>query len=176
MHILIVLWAMLAAWRWADWSRFREFHATMLYMPAMDLLYFYFTHDYLLWTVQSHFGIPHTGVALLYTFIVFPCTVILFLSNYPNKLGRQIIHVGKWVILYIGTEWIGHLAGAIHYNNGWALGWSFLFVIVMFPMLFLHYKRPFLAYLASVIIIIFLINWFDVPWASLHEETLLWKS
>ncbi len=168
MHIFITIWAVAAAWRWADWSRFREFHATMIYMPAMDLLYFYFTNDYPLWTVQSHLGLPYTGIALLYTFIVFPCTVILFLSNYPDTVRKQILHVGKWVMIYVGIEWIWLLLRFIKYDNGWSLGWSFLFVIVMFPMLLLHYKRPFPAYIASLIIIIFLIYWFDVPWDSLH--------
>ncbi|UOQ93928.1 hypothetical protein MUO14_02800 [Halobacillus shinanisalinarum] len=164
MHILIVVWAILAAWRWADWSRFHDFHATIIYMSAMDLLYFLLTVDYHLWTVQSNLGFPQTVVALFYTFIVFPCTVILFLSNYPHKLGKQVLHIGKWVIIYIGIEWIGYLNGSIYYEHGWSLGWSFLFVIIMFPMLRLHYKQPILAYLASVIIISFLISSFDVPW------------
>ncbi|WP_420810413.1 CBO0543 family protein [Halobacillus ihumii] len=161
------MWAVLAAWRWADWNLFRNFHATILYMSSMNLLYLLLTSDYRLWIEQSNLGLPHTLIALLYTFIVFPCTVMLFLSNYPDKLGSQILHIGKWIIIYIGTEWVGHLYGFVYYTHGWSLVWSLLFLIVMFPMLRLHHKRPILAYLISLIIIAFLLDWFDVPWKSL---------
>ncbi|WP_223702409.1 CBO0543 family protein [Sutcliffiella deserti] len=163
MHILITILAILAAWRWADWSRFSAFHATILYMSAMDLLYLVLTVDDPLWILKSNIGVPHTIVTLLYTFVVFPSTVMLFLSNYPDIPFKKLFHYAKWIFIYIGVEWIGYLTGAIYYKNSWTLGWSLLFLIVMFPMLRLHFKKPILSYLLSFFIIVFLLYWFQVP-------------
>jgi hypothetical protein len=167
MHILITVCSLLAAWRWADWSRFHSFLATILYMTAMDLLYFFLATDYPLWIVKSDIGMmTKSEVALLYAFIVFPCTAMLFLSNYPDTIRKQFLHIGKWIIIYISVEWLGFKLGVIYYEHGWTIGWSLLFLIVMFPMLRLHFKRPVLAYIASIFVIIFLLNWFDVPWKN----------
>ncbi|MFD2759639.1 CBO0543 family protein [Lentibacillus juripiscarius] len=164
MHLIVILIAIIAAWYRADWSRFREFHATILYLISMNLLYYFFTVDYRLWVLYSHVGLPVEMLDLFYTFLLFPCTVMLYLTGFPHGWGRQVLHIGKWVLLYFGFEAVGYWLNAIHYFHGWSLIWSFLLLMVMFPMLRLHYKRPFLAYGLSVIIIIFLLYWFDVPW------------
>ncbi|QKY68802.1 CBO0543 family protein [Lentibacillus sp. CBA3610] len=166
MHILIIILVLIAVWRKSDWSRFHQFHATMIYMGTMNLLYIYFTTDYPLWTLHSNIGLPEPILNLLYTFIVFPCTVIMFLSRFPGGWLHQVYYAGKWVLVYFVFEWIGYHAGAIDYNNGWSLIWSFQFLIVMFPMLRLHYVRPFLTYGLSVIIIAILLSIFEVPWLN----------
>ncbi|SFA84304.1 hypothetical protein SAMN04488072_102264 [Lentibacillus halodurans] len=164
MHIFIIILVIIAAWHRGNWSRFHKFHATMLYIIAMNLLYFYFTYNYPIWTFQSNMGIPERVLDLLHAFIVLPCTVIIFLSNYPDRLYNQVLYIGKWSLIYIVFEWTGFHLGIIEYNNGWSLGWSFLFVLVMFPMLKLHYSRPFMAYGLSIIIIAILLHLFEVPW------------
>lgn len=164
MHILITVWAILAAWRWGNWRKFSQYHATMLYMSLMNLFYLFLTGTYLLWRMQPEFGLPFTLMVALYTFIVFPCTVLLYLSHYPETLGRQILHIIKWIVIYIGVEWLGSLFSRISYGNGWHLGWSFIFVLIMFPMLRLHNQKPILAYLLSIAIIVLLLYVFDVPW------------
>lgn len=164
MHILIIILAIMAGCLKGKWSCYRQFHATMVYIAAMNLLYLYFTRDYPLWTLHSNLGLPEPVINLLYTCIVFPCTVIIFLSNFPNGFLHQVYYIGKWVLLYFVFEWIGHHLGAIEYNNGWSLGWSLPFLIVMFTMLRLHYIRPFLAYGWSAIIIAILLSIFEVPW------------
>jgi hypothetical protein len=160
MHLVITVWALSAAWRWGDWRHWQNYHATMLYMSAMNLLYFYFCADYLLWENKPDLGFSKTFVNLLYTFVVFPCTVLIFLSNYPRNLKMQGFYILKWVIIYIGVELIGALFGRISYQHGWNLGWSSLFVVVMFAMLRLHYKKPIIAYIFSVLIITFLLSYF----------------
>lgn len=164
MHIVIVLLVIFAAWRWGDWSRFRQFHATMLYIATMNLLYFYFTSDKPLWVFQSTIGIPEHVLDVLHAFIVLPCTVMIFLSNFPKALTGKILLILKWVLIYVVLEYIGYHIGAIDYHNGWSIGWSILFVTVMFPMLRLHYTRPVTAYAFSVIIIAILLILFEVPW------------
>jgi hypothetical protein len=45
--------------------------------------------------------------------------------------------------------------------------WSFLFDVILFVMLYIHYKRPLLAWGLSIIIIIFFLNVFDVNLGNL---------
>ncbi|MFD1361058.1 CBO0543 family protein [Lentibacillus salinarum] len=164
MHILIVMLIILAAWRLGDWSRFHKFHATMLYITAMDLLYFFFTFDYPLWTFHSNIGISGRVLDLLHAFIVLPLTVIIFLTKFPDAFMNKCFYTAKWILLYIVFEWGGYYLGAIDYHHGWSIGWSSLFVLVMFPMLRLHYKRPLLTYGLSAITIATLLSIFKVPW------------
>lgn len=164
MHILIIIIVIIAAWRWANWSRFHQFHATMLYITAMNLLYYFFTSDYSLWSFQSIIGIPEHVLDLLHAFIVLPLSVIIFLSNVPETFIQKMLYIAKWMFVYIVFEWIGSYMGAIDYDNGWSLDWSILFVLVMFPMLIVHYNRPFIAYGLSIITITALLLLFDVPW------------
>ncbi|WP_010530273.1 CBO0543 family protein [Lentibacillus jeotgali] len=164
MHILIIFLVVIAAWRCGDWSRFYQFHATMLYITAMNLLYFFFTTDYPIWSFHSDFGVPEHVLDLLHAFIVLPLTVMIFLSKFPDGRIHKVLYIGKWVLLYIIFEWAGQHLGAIEYANGWSIGWSFLFVLVMFPILRLHYARPLAAYGLSIIIIAALLSLFDVPW------------
>src|SRR5699024_8914471 len=164
MHILIIILIIVLTWRRADWTRFEKFHATMVYIASMNLLYFFFTQDYPLWMFQSNIGIPEHVLDLLHTFIVLPCTVIIYLSNFPDAFIHKIIHIAKWVLIYLVCEWVGHHLGLIEYHNGWSFGWSILFLLVMFPMLKLHENRPYIVYGLSVVVIAFLLYLFKVPW------------
>lgn len=164
MHITIVIWAVLASWRTWSWERFYRYQATFLYIAAVNLLYLFFTVDYHLWEMQSDFGLSATMINMLYTFIVFPCSAILFLSHYPKHFKEQILHILKWIIIYIGVEWIGGLFNFITYDHGWNLGWSFPFLIMMFSLFRLHYKRPLLAYLLTFIFTALIIYYFKIPW------------
>ncbi|ALX47257.1 CBO0543 family protein [Lentibacillus amyloliquefaciens] len=164
MHIFVAILFMLASWRWADWTRFHQFHATMVYIAAMNLLYFFFTSDYHLWTFHSNISIPGHVLDLLHTFIVLPCTAMIFLSNFPDAFFRNIIYTAKWALIFLLCEWGGYSLDLIEYHNGWSLGWSALFLLVMFPMLRMHYNRPFIAYGLSIGIIAVLLTLFNVPW------------
>ncbi|GGK08337.1 hypothetical protein GCM10007063_33420 [Lentibacillus kapialis] len=167
MHIGITVWVILASWRWGDWKNFNRYHSTMLYMSAMNLFYLFLTSKYPLWRMHPDLGLPFTLVTALYTFIIFPFTVLLYLSHFPDSPEKQILYTLKWIVIYIGVEWVGGLFSRITYDNGWHLGWSLIFVLTMFPMLRLHYKKPILTYMVSIFVIAFLVYLFDVPWQDL---------
>lgn len=172
MHIAITIWAVAASWRWWSWKYFYKYHATILYMSLLNLLYLFFTVGYPLWKIQPDFGLSFPATSMMYTFIIFPCTAMLFLVRYPAYFKSQVLHNAKWMIIYFGVEWVGSIINRISYGHGWNLGWSLLFVIMMFPMLRLHYKRPILAYLLSIIIILLILYKFDIPWTVPLEERL----
>lgn len=164
MHLVIAIWAVLTVWIKKDYRSWEKYHATMLYMPCMNLLYLFLAREKYLWVVHSAIGFSQATVALIYTFIIFPATVLLFLKNFPSTPFSAVLHICKWVAIYAAIEWAGGLFGQITYQGGWNLGWSILFLFVMFPMLRLHEKRPLLAYGLSILIIIFLLHRFHVPW------------
>lgn len=142
MHLAITIWALLAALRWADWKRWREFLPTIYYMVFSNFFYQYIAHTlYHLWKNESNF-LNELVIDSLYSFIVFPCTVMLFLSNHPNPSQKRWLHYVKWIAIYSALEWIGQLFGFISYHHGWSWYWSLLFNCVMFPMLRLHHQRP----------------------------------
>lgn len=95
---------------------------------------------------------------------VYPVTVIIYLFYFPKKkIFKQIFYILAWVILYIFLELFGlHIFGLINHFNGWNIWWSLLLDIVLFVMLFIHHKRPLLAWGLSIIVIIFFLTVFDV--------------
>ncbi|GAA4706944.1 CBO0543 family protein [Brevibacillus fulvus] len=161
MHVLIGLYVIF--WRWGDWRNWARYHPTMLYYAAGNLLYQYLTANHYLWRLLPDRFLNHTLTELLYTFLIFPGTALLFLGNFPASRGGKWRHYVRWYLLYVGMESVFVLTHHIDYQYGWNLLWSALFDLIMFPMLHLHHKRPLVAYGLSVLIIIILVWYFNVP-------------
>ncbi|WP_408011049.1 CBO0543 family protein [Pseudalkalibacillus sp. A8] len=162
MHLSLGILSIFAVWKWGDWKNWRKYHATILYLISMNLLYFFLCKDQLMWRLVPDSGITYTVSELIYLFIVFPATVILFLTGYPKTLGRKFFHNAKWVGIYIGFEALGNVFKKIEYFHGWNFFYSFVFLCIMFPMLRLHYLKPLTAYFVSIFIILFLLLYFDI--------------
>ncbi|WP_218094927.1 CBO0543 family protein [Paenibacillus solanacearum] len=162
-HIFIAALSLFALARSGAWKQASRFHATVLYMVAGNLLYFFLTTDYLLWAFVPDLHLIPVFTELLYTFIVFPCTVILFLSGFPDRRKEQVWRYSKWVALYAVMEAIYAWSGRIVYDHGWSWWCSFAFDVMMFPMLLLHSKKPGIAYVLSAFIIAALLLMFRVP-------------
>lgn len=161
MHVAIVAWVLFSVWRWGDWKHWREYHATMLYISLCDILYYYFVETEHLWHYKGDSFISYRAADLLHAFITLPGAALLFLSNFPASLPKQILHVLKWTAIFVSVEWIAGLAGMISYKHDWSLMWSIPFNLVMFPMLRIHHQKPLLAYALSAMIILLLLNIFD---------------
>jgi hypothetical protein len=58
----------------------------MLYFAVGNLTYNLLCAKYWLWKLDGSELFTHTLLELLYTFIIFPGTVLLFLGNYPEKM------------------------------------------------------------------------------------------
>ncbi|WP_372512770.1 CBO0543 family protein [Bacillus salipaludis] len=156
---------MVAVWRWGDWRNWEKYQSTILFKITCALLYEVLTYNYPLWEYSDFdtFLPTHTLNSLAITFVGFTCTVLLFLSCYPETKKKQIFYIIFWVLLNSAIEISYHLIGLFKYYHGWNFWWSVLFNCVMFPMLILHYKKPLMAYALSVPIIIVLLLYFDVP-------------
>lgn len=164
MHLIGQLGWIYAAWRWGDWRNWKKYQATILYLLCLDFLYNFLTYDYPLWKFSDFFLPTHTLNSLAVTLIGFPCSMLIYLGRYPeDSMAKKIIHTLLWIILFSSVELFYVLIGLFHYYHGWNFGWSVLFNCVEFLMLRLHYKRPLLTYLISVLSVIALMVLFKIP-------------
>jgi hypothetical protein len=163
MHVATALFVIFAVWRWGDWRHWDKYHNSMLFIALGNLLYNFTTAGYFLWRLDADFLSNHTLTEMVYTFVIFPGTALLYLCNYPTQTKKQIVHTGKWILIYILWELFFVLTGRIEYQYGWNIGWSFAFLFVMFPFLKLHQEHPLLTYVLSGVVAATVIWLFDVP-------------
>jgi len=163
LHIIIAIICILAAYKWGDWRNWQKYHTTILFFSLGNLLYVYLTAGCYLWRLTQSILPSPALTEFLYTFIVFPATILLFLGNFPQSKWDRVLHVLKWILIYSAVEYLFTVTGNVEYQNGWSLYWSILFNVVMFPILAIHHKRPLLAYLLSAPVCIFVLWFFDIP-------------
>ncbi|RKL67436.1 hypothetical protein CR203_08755 [Salipaludibacillus neizhouensis] len=163
MHILTAIISIIAAYGWGDWRNWKKYHASLLFFALGNMIYNFYTANYFLWRMDADPFSNHSVTETIYTFIVFPATGLLFLSNFPKTMIKQILHTLQWIAIYGIWEYIFTLTGHIDYQYGWTLGWSIVFLFVMFPLLKLHETRPLLTYVLSGFVAIFVLWWFKVP-------------
>lgn len=162
-HLAVAAIAALSTLREQIWRFGALYHSTILYMLVCNLLYLVLTADHFLWAFVPDVHRYPILTELLYTFVVFPCTVILFLRGYPDRGLKVLLHYVKWVSIYGVVELVYFYTGRIEYAHGWNWYWSVGFDCVMFPMLRLHHKKPLTAYVMSLPFIVLLMIWFEVP-------------
>jgi len=163
MHAAIFIFSVFATWRWGDWRDWQKYHTTMLYVAVANLLYNFVYHDHLLWQLKPPllFG-SHTIGELFYTFVVFPGSALILLTDYPKDLKKQLFRIAKFVFIYIVLEWVLHIYGIIIYKYGWNIWWSLAWNLVMFPLWVLHHKKPLATYIVSILFVIIVTTLFPV--------------
>lgn len=159
--IFVFIW-IFVAWRFGDWKNWSKYYPTMLFYALCDMLYLFLTKNYPLWRLEPSFPLNHTFSVLVFDLIVLPCTVLVFLSKYPQGLKRAF-YILFFVLIYSSIEWILYKMGSFSYFHGWNWYWSVLFNCVMFPIMRLHFKYPIITILLSVSIATFLMLLFKVP-------------
>lgn len=162
-HIFVALLSLYGVFHKRKELRVQQYHPTVLYIIIGSLLYFVLTYGYFLWTFVPDVPSSVVFTELLYTFVVFPCTVILFLHHFPGARSEKLKRYGKWIAIYALVELSYCYTNRITYDHGWNWAWSVGFDAMMFTMLRLHSVKPVAAYLLSVVIIAALVLWFKVP-------------
>ncbi|MBD2867191.1 CBO0543 family protein [Paenibacillus arenilitoris] len=156
------LW-ILAAFKFGDrnWERY---YPTMLFAAIGNLLYELICYDFQLWQLEPN-GLPVAMIPILLLITVgMPLSTWIFLSRYPEDKGvlGKAGYILLFIAIFILLEYISVLTGAITYHNDWNLFWSFLFNIVMFIMLRIHYRKPLFGLMLSAAYTGLLIVMFDV--------------
>ncbi len=83
MHVATAIIVIIAVFIWGDWRNWQKYHTTMLYYAIGNLTYNFLTANYFLWRFNADFIPNHSLTEMLYTFIVFPGTILIFLKNFP---------------------------------------------------------------------------------------------
>ncbi|RJQ24897.1 MAG: hypothetical protein C4589_12130 [Peptococcaceae bacterium] len=166
MEFVVAFMAFFVAWKWGDWKNWQIYYPTILYFIIGDLVYIILTYNYPLWKCESVI-VNNTFNDLLIAVVVYPSTVLLFLPYIPEKTTNQITYIVMWAIIYSVIEWVYYSLGYFSYHNGWNIGWSILFNFIMFPLLWLHYKKPLLAWPISMVLAFLVIIIFRIPFSSM---------
>lgn len=166
MHLLLVGFIGIISFYKGNWKEWRKYALTILYVINLNLLYELLCKEKILWVYNpDFFPKSHVSTSLLYNFIILPGVTLIFLSNFPyNELIRkQIIYTIKWIIVSIIFEGLYLYFGRIELHNGYKFWMEPLFYVMMYTMIRLHHTRPLLTYVISVIIIVVLLNLFNIP-------------
>lgn len=156
----------LAAWKWGDWRNWQKYYPTILFFALGDLIYSLLTYNFPLWEYKSPL-MKTTLIDLVISLIYFPATILLFLPHFPKGFLKQAAYTLLWIIIYIATEAISQKLGFFSHQNGWNIWWSLLFNFLMFPLLYLHHKKPQWAWVVAIAMGTAIIIYFKVPFASM---------
>jgi len=162
----IILWVM-ASLKWGHWKSFKIYQASIFMMMTGDLVYGILTteqHSY--WEYLSPgFGLNHTIIGIAITFVAFPCSILIYLSQYPSGLSwlRQLGYILMWVAIYTILEWATHTLKLMKYDNGWTLYWSIILNCIAFSLLKLNQHKPLVASFLFIGFALFFSIYFEIP-------------
>ena len=159
--IFAALWIP-ATYKFGDWKNWSKYYPTMLFMGMGSLIYNVTYKNKILWSLNPG-AINPIFSELFVIFTVFSCTVVIFLTHFPNTLIKQFKYITLWVLIYITIEVIMLNIGMQYNSNGWNIWWSLLHNYYQFPLLAIHYKKPYLAWGLAITTLIIMMKVFGVP-------------
>ena len=162
-RILLAIMFICLCFKWGDWKHWRLFYPTILFYIIFDLSYNILFYKKPLWLYTGSFW-NSTFADYFVTFVTFPPSIILFLTNFPTKILKQVKYIVFWVFSVSFLEYIVYINGGIKYYNGWNIGWSILFNFIMYPLLFLNYKKPLLSWGIAIPLTFSLMFIFKIPY------------
>jgi hypothetical protein len=165
MLIVVAVFFVICAYRWGDWKNWYHYYPTMLFFGFGDLAYSCLFIRKMLWQYHSPIFplIPHILLSFFWIFAIFVPTILLFLPRFPKKTFSRILYILLWAALYIIIEWLLGMLGYFEYSNSWSLLHSIVFDCLVFPLLYLHYKKPIPAWAFMFIGAIIALVLFKVP-------------
>jgi hypothetical protein len=166
MHLLLTAIIIGFTYFKGNWRQWKKYILTIQYVIICNLLYNFLCHDYMLWKYQPDvLNTSHTVIDLIYSFINLPAVTLMFLSNYPfaTPKGRQVRYILLWVAGSLLIEYPFYQMERLQMLHGYKYWMEFFFYWMMYAMIRLHHTRLWLTYGLSVIIVIFMLQYFNVP-------------
>lgn len=163
-YALFGIIGILIAWKWGNWKNWKEYYPTILYLIVADKIYDVLTQSKPFWYygyLLGHYPFFDVTVAVL----LYPATIILFLTFFPEAASKMIqgVYFLLWVLIYTLIEYLASITGGFTYCNGWNLSYSVVFNMIMFPLLYLHYKKPLLVWPISSVLAFLFMFLFEIP-------------
>lgn len=166
--LVIVVW-ILFAYRFIDWSQWKKQYPTVLYFIAINLTYnmFYFNHT--LWAFRGITAewLNHTIINLAFTYFITPMALIIYLQRYPENKNHGYIYSAVWIGFFTIIEYLFAHKGMFVYDNGWNSLHNIWLNIVLFAVLRIHYRKPAIAMLISLLAAVIFYLLFPFPLDSL---------
>ncbi|MFE8699657.1 CBO0543 family protein [Cytobacillus sp. FJAT-54145] len=173
MNIILFIIYGYIGWKYGNWKDFSRYYPSLLFFIIGDLLYQFLLFDHTMWKfkplgfIDEGLQLNHSLIALGKMAIQYPVTLSIFLGRLSSEKSKQILSIFLWTGIYGITECIAHTTGIMTYHHGWNYGWDLVFNVIMFSMLLLHYKKPYVAWLLVLPTIIGFWWIFDVPFSVL---------
>lgn len=171
--ILVGFLSMFGAWRCGDWRNWRKYLPTIQYFIGFDLVYNLLCRDRLVWDYPNPPNLfpNHLMNNLFIMFTIYPSTTLIYLYRYPygKPVMKQVLYILMWIAIWAVWELCMISFGNCVYHYGWTYAWSIGFICTMVLVLRLHHTRPFIAYILSVPVTVFLLLWFHVPVFEVHH-------
>lgn len=148
--VVIALISIFLCFKWGDWKNWRKYYPTILFYIITDINHMLLTSKKELWLI--HGFINDTLSDYFISLVIAPCIIILFLSNYPKHIAKQVIYMLLYVVIFAANEFIANKYNGIAYYNGWNFLWTIGVYAFIFILLILHHKQPHLAWLAYLML------------------------
>ncbi|MFC0523825.1 CBO0543 family protein [Pontibacillus salicampi] len=163
--LMVVMVWILFALIFLDKAIIQQTYQTVQYFIIFNLVYNFLYYNHTLWEYQAITTpvLNHTFIELSFTFIILPIAVVVYLKYFPVSRGHQIWYLGWWVVFFTFIEFLFYRMNMFVYDNGWGVLDSLWFNVLMFFMIRLHFLKPMVAFLMSIIITIVLIQFFPIP-------------
>lgn len=165
---LICVWIIFGI-MFVEWKSWREYYPTILYYCVLNLLYDFLYYKRTLWafkTITTDF-LNHTIISMTFFFIIMPIVILIFLQRFPKRRKLKIVYIFIWAFLFWIIEFLYAQKGMLIYDNNWSVWHSGWFDLLMFSFLRLHYVRPLLTLLLTLISSILFIYLFKIPLEAL---------
>lgn len=162
MNLILAVIVIVVAMVKGDWRNWEKYYPTMLYTSLASFLYEFISHShYHLWEIRKDSIFNLMNVHFIHNLLINPLTALIYLSNFPSIPIKKIPYIMKWILVFLVIEWVGTQFEMLSYHNGWHLGWSALFVIIMFLMMRLHHVHKLWALILSVLCALFYLFCFN---------------
>ncbi|WP_430392876.1 CBO0543 family protein [Bacillus suaedaesalsae] len=165
-HLTLTIALLCFAFWKGDWRNWQKYALTIAYVIICNFLYNLLCKDYLLWEHKPDI-LPkkHYIVELFYLFIILPAITLIYLTHYPflKKKSHQLLYIMYWVIGSIIIEFPFVKFERLLLKHGYEYWMEIFFYSAMYLMIRLHFTRPLLTYGISVICVVFMVWFFNVP-------------
>lgn len=162
MYIFINIVYLIAGIIWGDWRNWKLYYPTILFFIIGDFLYNFLLYNKSMWLFHDLILPNHTTITVLAMVVSYTATVLIYLGRFPKGWKKRTLWFLLWCGLYLTIEFSNNKLGFITYHNGWNMSWSVIFTGIIFLILPVHHKRPLMAWGISIIIILTLLNLFEV--------------
>ena len=167
--LFITLFILVVTFYFSDWRNWRKYYPTILFIIVVSFTAYVLTYDYPLWLYHESLFIPNRLIhEFRLDFLALPGIILLYLTLYPYTSGmlRKLTYILIWTVILSIFEGFYVLLKILTYHNGWNIGWSVVTWFIKFSVVIIHHRKPKWAWLICVIIIIFVINYFDIPFST----------